>query len=250
VAGRPGVRAVAASAAGRREGPAAPPPRGALIALEGIDGCGKSTQARLLAATLAERGLAVGPAAAAGAVLREPGGTALGEGVRELLLHRDHAVDPWAEALLYAAARAQLAREVLAPALAAGRVLVLDRYVDSSLAYQGHARGLGIDAVLDLNIRATDGLLPDVCVVVALPVAAAVARRGGGRGDRIEAEGSAFQELVAAGYLEVAARFPQRVVVVDGAGDAAAVAAAVLSAVEPALRRLGTSAGELPNPGA
>jgi dTMP kinase len=129
-------------------------------------------------------------------------------------------------------------------------VLVLDRYVDSSLAYQGHARGLGIDAVLDLNVRVTDGLLPDVSIVVTLPVAAAAARRGGVRGDRIEAEGSAFQELVAAGYREVAGRFPQRVTVVDGAGDAAAVAAAVLSAVEPALRRLGAMTGERPDPGA
>jgi dTMP kinase len=250
-AGRPGVRAVAASAAGPEDEPAvAVRHPGALIALEGIDGCGKSTQALLLAAALAGRGFAVGPAAAAGTVVREPGGTALGEGVRDLLLHRDHAVDPWAEALLYAAARAQLAHEVLAPALSDGRVLVLDRYVDSSLAYQGHARGLGIDAVLGLNVRATDGLLPDVSILVALPVYAAAERRGGVRGDRIEAEGSAFQELVAAGYREVAGRFPQRVAIVDGAGDAATVAAAVLSAVEPVLRRLGVTAGERPGPGA
>jgi dTMP kinase len=170
-------------------------------------------------------------------VVREPGGTPLGEGVRELLLHRDHSVSPWAEALLYAAARAQLAHEVLRPALSAGRVLVLDRYVDSSLAYQGHARGLGIDAVLDLNVRATSGLLPDLTIVVAIAVAEAAGRRGLSY-DRIEAEGLAFQELVATGYAEVAARYPQRVVVVDGSGSRSQVAAAVLAAVEPVLRGL------------
>jgi dTMP kinase len=240
---------VAASAAGRNDrASSAAPHRGALIALEGIDGCGKTTQARLLAAALAGRGLKVGPAAVPGSVVREPGGTDLGEGVRELLLHRDHAVDPWAEALLYAAARAQMVREVLAPALAAGRVLVLDRYIDSSLAYQGHARELGIDAVLDVNLRATGGLLPDLTIVVELSVAVAAARRGPGRGDRIEAEGAELQERVAAGYGEVAGLFPGRVAVVDGAGDATAVAGAVLAAAESILRRLGLIAGAPSHP--
>jgi dTMP kinase len=236
---------VAAHAAVAEDG-AASPARGVLLVLEGIDGCGKSTQASLLAAALARRGLPIGPVTVPGAVVREPGGTRLGEGVRELLLHRDHAVHPWAEALLYAAARAQLADEVLRPALGAGRVVVLDRYVDSSLAYQGHARGLGLDTVLDLNVRATVGLLPDLSVVIEVPAALAAGRRGGATADRIEAEGVALQELVAAGYREVARRFPDRVAVIDGSGTVEQVAAAVLAQALPVLRRHGLPVAELP----
>ena len=120
---------------------------GVLITLEGCDGCGKSTQAALLCERLAACGLPVGPSSAPGAVIREPGGTPAGEAVRELLLHGPGALAPWTEALLYAAARAELVERVLLPELGAGRILVLDRFVDSSLAYQGFARGLGVDAV-------------------------------------------------------------------------------------------------------
>jgi len=211
---------------------------GALIALEGVDGCGKSTQARLLVEALQRRGAAVGPLDAPGTVVREPGGTPLGEGVRELLLHRDHAVGAWAEALLYAAARSQLAHDVLWPALAAGRVLVLDRYVDSSLAYQGHARGVGIDAVLQVNAAATGGLLPDLSLVLELPRRVAAARRSSSP-DRIEAEGEDLQKRVADGYAVLVRRFPQRMLVVPGDGDRAAVAASVADAVLPWLERRG-----------
>lgn len=211
---------------------------GALIALEGIDGCGKSTQARLLVEALRRRGVPVGPLDAPGAVVREPGGTPLGEGIRELLLHRDHAVGAWAEALLYAAARSQLADAVLRPALAAGRVVVLDRYVDSSLAYQGHGRGLGIDAVLQVNESATRGLFPDLSLVLDLPRRVAAARRSAAP-DRIEAEGDELQERVADGYALLVRRFPQRMLVVNGEGDKAAVAAAVADVVLPWLERRG-----------
>jgi len=221
----------------------APPGRGALIALEGVDGCGKSTQARRLARTLADLGLEVGPADDPGGVVREPGGTPLAEGVRELLLHRDHGVHPWAEALLYAAARSQLAHEVLLPALDAGRVLVLDRYVDSSLAYQGYARGLGIEAVLGVNLAATGGLLPGLSIVLDLDPGDAAARPGGPP-DRIEAEGEALQALVAAGYAELARRYPDRVRTIDGSGCVAEVAGRVDAVVLPWLRERGL----LPSP--
>ncbi len=211
---------------------------GALLALEGIDGCGKSTQARRLAALLVRLGLPVGPAQAAGSVVREPGGTALGEGVRELLLHRDQRIDAWSEALLYAAARAQLAAEVLHPALQSGRVLVLDRYIDSSLAYQGYARGLGIDAVLAVNAAATRGLMPHLTLVLDVDVEHAT-RRLGERLDRIEAEGVSFQRRVAEGYAELSRREPQRVRLVDATGDVQTVTEAVAEVVLPWLRARG-----------
>jgi dTMP kinase len=207
---------------------------GTLISLEGIDGCGKSTQVRLLRDALVARGVRVGYAGAPGGTLREPGGTPLGEGVRRQLLHHRVDIHAWPEALLYAAARAQLAHDVLAPSLAEGWVVLIDRYLDSSLAYQGHARGLGIDRVLELNLLATGGLLPRLSLVIDVDPATAAARRTTPP-DRIEREGDAFQALVADGYRLVAARFPERVRVVDGRPPAAAVGAAVLAEVLSAL---------------
>jgi dTMP kinase len=140
---------------------------GKLITFEGIDGCGKSTQAALLRDACVAAALEVGHLGAPGAVLREPGGTPAGEAIRELLLGGTP-IAPWSEALLYAAARAQLVADVLRPSLAAGWLVILDRYVDSSLAYQGHARGLGVDQVAALNEWATGGLAPDLTFVIAL----------------------------------------------------------------------------------
>jgi dTMP kinase len=213
-------------------------PAGVMICLEGIDGCGKSTQMRLLRAALLRRGCRVGYAGAPGRTLREPGGTPLGESVRRRLLHHRAEMQPWAEALLYAAARAQLAHDVLAPSLAAGWVVLIDRYVDSSLAYQGHARDLGIDEVLSLNMLATGGLLPDVSIVIAVDPAKAAARRRGAP-DRIEAEGIAFQQRVAEGYGLLAERFPDRIAVVDGARPRHEVAADVERAAAAVLERRG-----------
>jgi dTMP kinase len=177
------------------------------VTFEGVDGSGKSTQARLLAERLREEGREV-------VLTREPGGTALGEEVRSLLLHGEH-IAPWAEAALFAAARAQLVDEVIRPALARGADVVSDRYLDSSLAYQGLARGLGIERVLELNLLATSGILPDRTFLVLVPPADAAARRGD-EPDRIEQEGAGFAEEVDRAYREIARVFGQRVQVVDG----------------------------------
>jgi len=215
---------------------------GVLITLEGCDGCGKSTQAALLCARLAACGLPVGPRSAPGAVIREPGGTAAGEAIRDVLLHAPAAPAPWTEALLYAAARAELVERVLLPELGAGRVLVLDRFIDSSLAYQGFARGLGIDAVLAVNAPGLRGLLPDLTIVLDVDPVVGLARAGGAP-DRIEAEGLDLQQRVAAGFAVLARRFPARVRLIDGFRDivvvAADVEAAALAAVAASGLRLG-----------
>jgi dTMP kinase len=177
------------------------------VTFEGVDGSGKSTQAQLLAERLRSEGREV-------VLAREPGGTAAGERIREILLHGE-GLAPWAEAALFAAARAQLVDQVIRPALARGADVVSDRYVDSSLAYQGLARGLGVERVLEVNLLATGGLLPDRTFLILLPPAEAAARRGG-EPDRIEREGAAFVEEVDRAYREIARVFAQRVVVVDG----------------------------------
>jgi dTMP kinase len=212
-------------------------PRGFFASFEGIDRCGKTTQAERLCATLAARGLPVGTAVAPGGLLREPGGTPLGEAVRDLLLHRRHDIDPEAEALLYAACRAQLVADVLRPALDDGRILVLDRYLDSSLAYQGHARGLGVDRVLEINAGAVAEVLPDLTILLEIDPALAAAR--GGDGDRIEREGSALQRLVAEGYRELAARFGERIVAFDGDRPVAELASAIAAVVVARLEAVG-----------
>jgi dTMP kinase len=177
------------------------------LTFEGVDGSGKSTQVALAAAHLAGAGNEV-------VTTREPGGTPLGEGIRGLLLEGPE-MTAWAEASLFAAARAELAERVIRPALARGAIVVSDRYLDSSLAYQGVARGLGIDRVLDLNAAVAD-LPPDRTFVLLVDEATAAARLGR-RPDRIEREGAAFRTDVDAGYRAVAERFPERVVLLDGA---------------------------------
>jgi dTMP kinase len=177
------------------------------VSFEGLDGCGKTTQARLLAETLAAEGVDV-------VSTREPGGTPLGEQIRELVLHGDH-VAPWAEVALYAASRAQHVVEVIRPALERGATVVCDRYLDTSVAYQGAGRGLGVDVVLELNLQVVGGLLPDVTILVEVDTATALSRVGDKR-DRIERADATFWPLVADAYRELAARFSDRYVVVDG----------------------------------
>jgi dTMP kinase len=182
------------------------------VTFEGIDGSGKTTQAELLADGLRGEGREV-------VATREPGGTELGERIRGLLLGDGDGMSPWAEAALFAAARAQLVDEVIRPALEVGAEVVCDRYLDSSLAYQGVARGLGVERVLELNLQATAGLLPDRTFLVALDPEEAV-RRSSGEPDRIEQEGLAFQAAVDRAYREVAAMFPERITTLDGSRPA------------------------------
>ncbi len=153
--------------------------------------------------------------AARSSLTREPGGTELGERIRELLLGTAARSRPWAEAALFAAARAQLVEQVIAPAIERGADVVCDRYLDSSLAYQGIARDLGLERVLELNLLAVRGLLPDRTFLLLLPPADAAARCSE-EPDRIEREGAVFAEEVDRAYREIARVFAQRVVVVDG----------------------------------
>jgi len=196
------------------------------VSFEGVDGSGKSTQARLLEQHLTGLGRRV-------VSTREPGGTELGERLRAIVLDGPP-ISPWAEAALFAASRAEHAAKLIRPALESGADVVCDRFVDSSLAYQGIARGLGVDEVLALNLTVLDGLLPDRTFVLALAAAAASARREHAP-DRIEREGDAFQAHVGDAYEELARRFPDRVELLDGSLPPGEIAALVRARVEDLL---------------
>jgi len=178
------------------------------VSFEGLDGSGKTTQVERLRDSLEADGREVVTA-------REPGGTALGEQLRALVLH-GREMTPWAEALVYAAARAELVGQVIEPALARGADVLLDRYFDSSVAYQGIGRGLGMHEVLELNLLAVRGCVPDRTFVLAVDPTRSLERVSGSP-DRIEREDGAFHEKVAAGYQQLASLFPERIVVLDGA---------------------------------
>jgi dTMP kinase len=185
------------------------------LTFEGVDWSGKSTQAELLTAWLRGQGRTV-------LSTREPGGTPVGEAVRNVVLHGDE-MTPWAEAALYAAARAEHVERALRPALERGEDVVCDRYIDSSVAYQGGARGLGIERVLDLNLTVTRGLVPDRTFLVLLdPEEARL--RGGGQPDRIEREGDDFMRAVDEAYRALAEASPGRIVALDGARSAEEIA--------------------------
>jgi dTMP kinase len=185
------------------------------VTFEGVDGSGKTTQADLLSDHLRAEGREV-------VATREPGGTQLGERIRELVLHSGP-MAPWAEAALFTAARAQLVDEVIRPALARGADVVCDRYIDSSLAYQGLARGLGVERVLEMNLLATGSLLPDRTFYLRLPARTAADRRGDDL-DRFEQEGAEFAGEVARAYDELAEIFGERLVVTDGTQPASELA--------------------------
>ena len=192
--------------------------RGVFITFEGGEGCGKSTQQRLLARRLEAAGLTVRS-------LREPGGTAVGEAVRSVVLDPEHTgLDAVAELLLYEAARAQLVCEVIEPALQGGEVVLCDRFFDSSTAYQGYARGLPLDRIAALNTIATGGLMPDRTLVLDLGAGLGVTRATREGADRLEGEDMAFHERVRAGFLRIAADNPARVRVIDASGDVETVA--------------------------
>jgi dTMP kinase len=184
--------------------------RGRLITIEGIDGAGKSTLAQGLLIAVRARGINA-------VVMREPGGVATAERIRSLVKDPEVQIGARAEALLYAAARAQLVHQRLLPSLAAGTTVVLDRFVDSSLAYQGVGRWLGIDAVRAINAFATDGLTPDRTLLLTLSPALGRARSRGRDAvpDRLEREDDAFFERIAAAYGRLAATDPQRIRAID-----------------------------------
>lgn len=209
--------------------------RGLFITVEGIDGCGKSTQARLIAAALEAAGHDV-------LRLREPGGVKISEQIREILLDPANAeMGDVCELLLYEAARAQLVHQVNRPALAAGKTVVCDRFCDSTTAYQAFADGLDRNMVSQANELAVDGCRPDLTLVFDLPVEDALRRRSGREAeDRLELKGLEFQERVAAGFRAVAADEPDRVKLID-AGESIAE---VFSGVAAELRLAGLSMSE------
>ena len=211
------------------EDPGASGRRGWFITVEGPDGAGKTTQADALAAHLREGGLDV-------LLTREPGGTWLGERVRDIVLARTDAaapIDPLTDALLFDAARRQLVVEVVRPALAAGRSVVCARFADSTLAYQGYGAGVPLDRLLALEAAATDGLVPDLTILLDLPVEAGLARKAPGEVTRFEAEFDLpFHRRVRSGFLALAAAAPERFEVVDASRSPGDVADAVRAAAD------------------
>lgn len=196
---------------------------GLFIALEGGDGAGKSTQASLLCRALEEDGRTV-------VRTREPGGTPIGEKLRALVLEHGHGdIDARTEALLFAASRAAHVHQVIVPALTRGDVVVCDRYIDSSVAYQGAGRNLGAQAVLDVNRWATDGLRPDLTVLLDVDPAEGRSRRSGRAAeDRLEAEPDAFHTSIRSAFLDLARRDPARYLVLSAAGSPDAIHEAIL----------------------
>jgi dTMP kinase len=213
---------------------------GLFITFEGVEGSGKTTQAALLAGYLEGRGVDV-------TVLREPGGTALGERVRSILLNAgEEPITPVAELFLYEACRAQVVNDAIRPALAAGRTVVCDRFIDSTVAYQGYGRGLGAGDVGMVNSVATGGLVPDLTIIVDCDPASGLERAWGRinsaapdteREDRFECEEIEFHNKVREGYLGLARGEPARIRVVDGSGTVEEVSVLVRAAVDEFLAR-------------
>ena len=208
--------------------------RGAFITVDGPDGGGKTTQAERLAAFLRDRGVLVH-------LTREPGGTWLGERIRDLLLERTGSAaptDPLADAMLFDAARRQLVQEVIRPSLDAGETVICARFTDSTLAYQGYGAGLDIDVLRRLNDLTTGGLRPDLTIILDVPVEAGLARKAPGDVTRFEAEFDlAFHHRVRQGFLTLAAAEPDRIAVIDATGDIDAVGDEIGALVDERLLR-------------
>ncbi len=213
-------------------------PGGFFITFEGPEGGGKSTQIHRLAATLANQGYVVW-------TTREPGGTRVGEMIRPILLGQQQTrMTPWSEALLFTAARAQLVEEVIRPRLMRGELVLCDRYIDSTLAYQGYARGLDLDALRRLQVQATGGLQPDLTILLNLPVETGLSRIPRPAQDRLDRETATFHQRVRAGYQEMAAADPRRWREVDAAADEDQVAQRIVALVSDALRQAGVRPAE------
>ncbi len=185
---------------------------GFFISFEGVEGSGKTTLAQGLYRRLVESGFVA-------VFTREPGGTKAGERIREILLHRDHPLDPWAEALLLIAARRQNVREVIYPALARGEIVITDRFSDSTFAYQGYGRGLPLKPLSRINKLGTSGLVPNLTFLVDIPVEVGLKRISGRELDSIEKEELEFHRRVREGYLKLARRAKKRIYVLDGTKD-------------------------------
>lgn len=183
--------------------------KGKFISFEGIDGCGKTTQIKFLEEYLLKQGYNI-------LVLREPGGTKVGEKVRDILLDKNNFISPVTEMLLYASSRAQLVEEKILPAIEEGKIVLLDRFVDSSYVYQGYARDLGIEKVKIVNEIATMGILPDVTIYIDITPEEAMKRRGKREADRLEKESWEFHKKVREGYIKLVKEFPKRFVFIDG----------------------------------
>lgn len=196
------------------------------ISLDGIDGTGKSTQCRLLAQWLREQGRDVVECV-------DPGGTELGMELRHLLLDHRHEMTTWTEALLFMASRVELVRQVIRPALESGSIVLCDRYLLANVVYQGHAGGLGVDELWKIGRTVIDDVMPDLTIVLDLPVADAVARRGR-PADRMEARDREYRERVRQGFISEAARLGSRAVLVDASPD--------IDAIQNRIREIVTSA--------
>lgn len=203
---------------------------GIFITLEGGDGSGKSTQAQLLEKWLVDAGHTV-------TRTREPGGTSIGDELREIVLHSRDDIAPRAEALIFAASRAQHVAEKVRPALERGEIVIMDRYLDSSVAYQGVGRGLGADAVRDISLWATENLLPDLTILLDLDAASGRERLDDSRTryDRLEAEEPDFHQRVRSAYLKLAEAEPLRFIVLDAALPVDELGAAIRTRVSTLL---------------
>ena len=203
--------------------------RGLFLSFEGGEGAGKSVQTAALARTLGERGREV-------VLTREPGGTAAGERIRDILLHaKDAPLSPEAQVMLYSAARAQLVREVIRPALESGKTVIADRFFDSTLAYQGYGHGVSLDAIRAVTTLAVDGLVPDRTFVLDLPVSVGLARSGwraAAKWDRFEVLDESFHERVREGYRRLAAGDPKRFVLIRAERDEESIASDIRREVD------------------